>query len=74
VTLAGNSVTSWTKNHVTSVKVTVDFPNATSQQGFDSWFFQLPSLEQVIDVPSGYNDSQVEFYVGEVEVDLGIHA
>jgi len=74
VTLTGNSVNSFTKNHVTNVKVTVDFPAATSQQGFDSWFFQLPNLEQVIDIPSGYNDSQVEFYVGEVEVDLGVHS
>lgn len=74
VTFSGNSLTSTTKNRVTSVKVTVGFPNATSQQGFDSWFFKLPNLEQVIDIPTGYNDSQVEFYVGEVTVDLGIHS
>jgi hypothetical protein len=52
----------------------VGFPNATSQQGFDSWFFKLPNLEQVIDIPTGYSDSQVEFYVGEVKVDLGVHS
>ncbi|HKZ93050.1 MAG TPA: hypothetical protein VJ249_00515 [Candidatus Bathyarchaeia archaeon] len=74
VTFAGNSVASMTKNRVTSVKVTVDFPAKTSQQGFDSSFFHLPSLEQVIDVPSGYSDSQLEFYVGEVKVDLGVHS
>lgn len=74
VTLTGNSVTAITKNRVTSIKVTVDFPAATRQQGFDASFFHFPSLEQVFDVPAGYSDSQLELYIGEVKVDLGVHS
>lgn len=74
VTLTGSSVTANTKNQVTNVKVTVDFPSETSQQGFDEEFFQFPSLYQVIDVPPGYSDSVLEFYSGEVEVELGVHS
>jgi len=73
VTLTGSSVAASTKNQVTSVKVTVDFPNETSQQGFDASFFHFPSLYQVIDVPPGYSDSILEFYFGEVKVELGVH-
>jgi len=74
VTFTGNSVVATTKNRVTSVKVTVDFPAETSQQGFDASFFHFSNLEQVIDVPLGYSDSQLEFYIGEVKVDLGVHS
>jgi hypothetical protein len=74
VTFTGNSVAATTKNRVTSVKVTVGFPAETSQQGFDASFFHFSNLEQVIDVPLGYSDSQLEFYIGEVKVDLGVHS
>jgi len=74
VTFTGDSVVATTKNKVTSVKVTVTFPAETSQQGFDASFFHFPKLEQVIDVPPGYNDSQLEFYTGEVQVNLGVHS
>ena len=74
VTLTGSSVTANTKNQITSVKVTVDFPNETSQQGFDASFFHFPSDEQVIDVPPGYSDPVLEFYSGKVEVELGVHS
>jgi hypothetical protein len=73
VTLTGSSVTTHTQNQVTSVQVTVDFPNATLQQGFDASFFHFPSLVQQIDVPPGYSDSVIEFYSGRVEVELGVH-
>jgi len=74
VTFTGDSVAATTKNRVTSVKVTVAFPTETSQQGFDASFFHFSSLEQVIDVQPGYSDSQLEFYIGEVKVDLGVHS
>jgi hypothetical protein len=72
VTLTGNNVTANTKNQVTSVKVTVGFPSETSQQGFDASFFHFPSSYQVIPVPSGY--SVLEFYSGEVKVELGAYS
>jgi hypothetical protein len=74
VTLTGSSVLAKTRNQVDSVRVTVDFPTETAQQGFDSSFFQFPSLSQVIDVPEGYSDSVVEVYSGQVEVEIGAHA
>jgi hypothetical protein len=74
VTFTGDSVAATTKNRVTSIKVSVGFPAETSQQGFDASFFHFSSLEQVIDVPPGYSDSQLEFYIGEVKVDLGVHS
>jgi len=74
VTLAGNSLTALTKNRVTSVKVTVGFPSAASQKGFDASFFKFPIVEQVFDIPAGYSDSQVELYVAEVQVDVGVHS
>ncbi len=73
VTLTGSSLTATTKNQVTSIKVNLDFPNETYQQGFDSSFFHFPNLEQVIDVPSGYTDAMLEFYAGTIMVDLGVH-
>ena len=73
VTLTGSSVTAKTKNQVTSVKITVDFPNGTYQQGFDSSFFHFSSLSQVVDLPSGYTDAVLEFYSGMVDVELGVH-
>jgi hypothetical protein len=74
VTLTGNLVTAITQNNVTSVKVTVGFPEATSQQGFDASFFHFPCVEQIFSPPGGYSDSQLELYIGEVEVDLGVHS
>jgi len=74
VTLTGNNVTANTKNQVTSVKVTVDFPSETSQQGFDASFFHFPSSYQVIPVPPGYSNSVLEFYSGEVKVELGAYS
>jgi len=74
VTLTGNSLTTNTKNQVTSVKVTVGFPSATSQQGFDASFFHFPCLYQVVDVPPGYSDSVLELYSGGVSVELGVHS
>jgi hypothetical protein len=74
VTLTGNSLTTSTKNQVTSVKVTVGFPSETSQQGFDASFFHFPSSYQVIPVPPGYSDSVLEFYSGEVKVELGAYS
>jgi type II secretory pathway pseudopilin PulG len=74
VTLTGNSVTAKTKNQITSIRITVDFPSGTSQQGFDSAFFHFPTLTQVINVPLGYSDSVLELYAGVVNVELGVHS
>lgn len=74
VTLTGNSLAALTRNRVTSVKVTVGFPSATSQEGFDASFFKFPIVEQVFDVPVGYSDLQVELYIAEVKVDLGVYS
>jgi hypothetical protein len=74
VTLTGTSIAANTIDRVTSIKVTVDFPDNTSQQGFDASFFHFPSLTQVIDVPLGYSDSVLELYSGDVKVELGVHA
>lgn len=74
VTLTGNSVSANTKNRITSIKITVDFPVTTRLQGFDAAFFHFPSLTQVIDVPAGYSDSVLELYTGVVNVELGVHS
>jgi hypothetical protein len=74
VTLTGNSLIALTRNRVTSVRVTVSFPSATSERGFDASFFKFPVVEQVFNVPAGYSDSQVELYIAEVKVDLGAHS
>lgn len=74
VTLTGSSVAVNTTNQVTSVKVTVDFPYETSIQGFDASFFHFPTLDQIIDVPSGYSDSVLELYSGKADVELGLHS
>lgn len=74
VTLTGSSVTAKTKNQITSVKVTLDFPNQTYQQGFDSSFFHFPTLTQEFNVPSGYTNSILEFYSGTTTVELGVHS
>lgn len=74
VTLTGSSVQANTRNQITSVKVTVEFPYETSIQGYDASFFHFPTLTQIIDVPAGYTDSVLEFYTGEVKVELGVHS
>lgn len=74
VTLTGNSVAANTKNRISSIKITVDFPTATRQQGFDASFFHFPTLTQIIDVPAGYSDSVLELFTGLVTVELGVHS
>jgi len=73
VTMTGNSVSAKTISDVTSIKVTVSFPNSTSQMGFDASFFHFPSLSEVINIPPGYEDSVLEFYAGGVTVEFGIN-
>jgi hypothetical protein len=73
VTLIGNSIATKTTNKVTSIKITVDFPITTASQGFDASFFHFPTLTQIINAPSGYSDSVLELYVGQVNVELGVN-
>jgi len=74
VTFTGNSVAANTKNRISSIRITVDFPTATRQQGFDASFFHFPTLTQIIDVPAGYSDSVLELFTGLVTVELGVHS
>lgn len=73
VTLTGKSFEANTLNDVTSINVTVSFPRGSSPENFDDFFFHFPSLTEVINIPSGYDDVVLEFYVSEVTVDLGIN-
>jgi hypothetical protein len=74
VTFTGNSVAANSKNRISSIKVTVDFPTATRLNGFDASFFNFPTLTQQIDVPAGYGDAVLELYTGLVTVELGVHS
>jgi len=72
VTLTGNSILVKTKNHITSIKVTVSFPK--SGLGYDNAFFNFPSsLQETINTPPGYDDCVIELYTGAVSVELGAH-
>lgn len=71
VTLTGNSIVTTTVNSITSINVTVSFPNEAS--GFDNSFFHFPSTYEVITIPDGYSDKVLEFYAGEVYTSLGIN-
>lgn len=73
VTVTGNSINATTVSHVTSINVTVSFPSPTADMGFDASFFKFPSLYQVINVPDGYEDSILQFFVGGVTVEFGIN-
>lgn len=73
VTLTGESVEANTISNVTSINVTVGFPRGSSPENFDNFFFNFPSLSEVIDVPPGYDDAVLEFYASEVTVDFGIN-
>jgi hypothetical protein len=73
VTLTGDSVSVKTKNHITSIRITVYFPQAPE---FDNTFFHFPSVQEVINAPSGYpalptKDCVIELYTGAVSVSLG---
>jgi len=72
VTVTGNSVEAKTVSNVASINVTVSFPSSTAQMGFDASFFKFPSRYQVINIPSGYDNSKLEFFVGGVAVEFGI--
>lgn len=73
VTMTGSSINATTVSHVTSINVTVSFPSPTADMGFDASFFKFPSLYQVIDIPDGYEDSVLEFFVGGVTVEFGVN-
>jgi len=73
VTLTGKSVEANTLNSVTSINVTVSFPRGSPPENFDDFFFNFPSLSEVIDIPPGYSDAVLEFYVSEVTVEFGIN-
>lgn len=75
VTLTGDSISVKTQNHIKSIRVTVSFPQAAS--GWDKTFFNFPTLQEVINAPSGYpsgnKDCVIELYSGVVSVSLGAH-
>ena len=73
VTLTGKSIEANTVNRVTSINVSVSFPNGSSPYNFDDFFFNFPSLSEEIPIPPGYSDVVLEFYVSEVTVDFGIN-
>jgi len=73
ITLTGKSFKANTISSVTSVNVTVSFPRGSSPENFDNFFFNFPSLSEVIDVPPGYSDTLLEFYASEVTVEFGIN-
>lgn len=73
VTLTGDSVSIKTKNHITSIRISVDFSQASD---FNNTFFHFPSVQEVINAPSGYpslptKDCVIELYTGAVSVSLG---
>ena len=76
LTLVGESVKANTLNRVTSITVTVDFPD--SADGFDSDFFNFPAVSQTIDVPTiggssnDYQNVVLELYLSEVSVGFGL--
>jgi len=72
VTLTGKSVAANTINNVSSVRVTVSFPRGSPPYNFDDFFFNFPSLSEVITIPPGYSDRVLELYASEVMVDFGI--
>lgn len=71
VTLTGNSVSVKAKNHITSIKITVTFPQMAS--GYDNTFFYFPTVTEIINTPTGYDDYVIEFYTGSVGVKLGAY-
>lgn len=73
VTVTGNSLGAKTVSNVASINVTVSFPSSTRQMGFDASFFRFPSLYQVINIPDGYDDAVLEFFVGGVVVEFGVN-
>lgn len=72
ITLTGKTIEANTINNVTSIKVTVSFPKGSPPENFDEFFFNFPSLSEVINIPSGYSDAVLEFYASEVTVEFGI--
>ena len=76
LTLIGESVKANTLNSVSSITISVDFPD--SANGFDSDFFNFPATSQTIDVPTiggspdDYQNVVVELYLSEVSVGFGL--
>jgi hypothetical protein len=71
VTVTGNSLNAKTVSNVASINVTVSFPSSTALMGFDASFFRFPRLYQVINIPNGYDDAVLEFFVGGVVAEFG---
>jgi hypothetical protein len=70
LTMTGTSIETRTAHQITSIQVTVGFPNAA--QGFDNSFFNFPSsLSQTVNIPGGYNDAILELYAGTVTTVTG---
>jgi hypothetical protein len=74
VTLIGRNVTQYIADNVMQVRFKIDFPKAT--EGFDSTFFPFSDqllfshYETTVDLPPG---SIVEFYIGTVDVSIGLY-
>lgn len=71
ITLTGSSLSTSMINHVESINITVSFPTATSQLGFDNSFFHFPSLYETINIPDGFDDVVLEVYASRVTVLVG---
>jgi hypothetical protein len=71
LTLTGESLDAYPTSDVTSISVSVDFPESAS--GFDSAFFDFPQTSQDITIPSGYDNVVFELYLSEVSVGFGVN-
>jgi hypothetical protein len=69
VTLMATAFNVITKQNVSKIRITVDFPQ--SALGFDSTFFNFNSSLADMNVTAG---SSLEFYTGNVTVSLGVYA
>jgi hypothetical protein len=71
VTLTGSSLSAGTINNVKSINVTVSFPTASAQWGFDNTFFHFPSLQEVINISGTFSDVVLETYAAKVTTLVG---
>ena len=72
LTLTGEGISKYSKSGVDEVTISAGFPSAGS--GFNSTFFNFPSTTITLDsasTPKINSNSVVEFYVGNVRVNIG---
>ena len=69
ITLTGNGVTKVPQNGVSQVRISVTSTDASADKGFTQAFFNFITPSQLTLPP----DSVVELYVGQVDVEFGLH-